>query len=115
MLGEMDDLLTRIQGGLASVIAGPEAATFNDCTTNDLLKALGTKVVELAKTDAYTADTDGEIARVDAQYQILKRAAQLLGRGLEHKARVDLLVAANALGLAPEGVAGKAPSSVSSI
>ena len=72
-------------------------------------------MVELAKTDAYTADTDGEIARVDAQYQILKRAAQLLGRGLEHKARVDLLVAANALGLAPEGVAGKAPSSVSSI
>ena len=42
MLGEMDDLITRIQGGLASVIAGPEAATFNDCTTNDLLKELAT-------------------------------------------------------------------------
>ena len=45
----------------------------------------------------------------------IRSFAQLLGKGLEHKARVDLLVAENALGLVPEGVARKAPSSASSI
>ena len=69
-------------------------------------------MVALTKTDTYAADIDGE--KLESMHSI-RSFAQLLGKGLEHKARVDLLVAENALGLVPEGVARKAPSSASSI
>jgi hypothetical protein len=68
----MEDFLVKMQD-FTALISEPQASTYDVCTTNDLLRVLGTMVVELSQTDKYKADDGGEKARVAGIYSILQR------------------------------------------